>query len=383
MKFYSAIGIDRFVWENFFRGHRQGTFVEVGAADGENFSNTLFFERSMAWTGLRTQAVNLQTRLEQLRLFDIDYCSYAVRSEGLGILSDLDLERFHTKVLSIESSLDDPLIVETMQIKGYQLFAKFERTYIFKRADVKPLPLTSVICAVWHHDPERHARLCGHVENLSRQSVPVAPIYVFDAGDPIPEWLTARAISVNEPLTIYQAWNVALSLVETPLVMNLNLDDRLAPDAVEFLQSRMLREGAIAAGADWKVCFTQEETDAVAPCFPAENLPLAPDWPPKPGTLRRLGNTDLENIHFGPATMWRVDAHARAAPRLPWRLQEGTLLQVCGDLAWWLVLANVPNAKVLRLPVIIGNYYSHPTEQAEFRVADERPLLFSIGISIL
>ena len=383
MKFYSTNGLDRFLWENFFRGHRKGIFVEAGAADGDSFSNTLFFERSMAWTGLRTQPFDLATRLEQLRLFDIDYCSFAARNGGMGILSDLDLERFHVKVFSIESSLDETLIVELMRTKGYQLFAKFERSYIFRRTDIKPLPLTSVICAVWHRDPERHVRLRGHVENLRRQSAPVTPIYVFDAGDPIPEWLTARAISVNEPLTIYQAWNAALSLVETPLVMNLNLDDRLAPDAVEFLQSQMRRGGAIAAGADWKVCFSQEDADAVAPCFPAENLPLAPDWPPKPGMVRRLGNTVLENVHFGPATMWRMDAHARAAPRLPWRLREGTPLKVCGDLAWWIELANVPNANLLRLPVIIGNYYSHPADQAEFRVPDERPLLFNIGASIL
>ena len=101
---------------------------------------------------------------------------------------------------------------------------------------MKPLPRTCVICAVWHGDPERQALLRGHVENLARQTVPVEPIYVFDNGDEPPDWLNARAISVKEPLTIYQAWNVALSLVSTPLAMNLNLDDRLAPDAVEMLE---------------------------------------------------------------------------------------------------------------------------------------------------
>src|SRR6185295_5167662 len=52
VKFYSQVGQDRFLLENFFRGKRRGVFVDVGAYDGEKFSNSLFFERSMGWTGL-------------------------------------------------------------------------------------------------------------------------------------------------------------------------------------------------------------------------------------------------------------------------------------------------------------------------------------------
>jgi hypothetical protein len=39
MQFYSQVGQDRFLFENFFYGHRGGTFVDVGAYDGEKFSN--------------------------------------------------------------------------------------------------------------------------------------------------------------------------------------------------------------------------------------------------------------------------------------------------------------------------------------------------------
>jgi len=65
-------------------------------------------------------------------------------------------------------------------------------------------------------DPNRHELLRGHVENLARQTAPIESIYVFDAGDEPPSWLKARAITAKEPLTIYQAWNVALSLVRRP-----------------------------------------------------------------------------------------------------------------------------------------------------------------------
>jgi hypothetical protein len=52
MQFYSQVGQDRFLFENFFYGHRGGTFVDVGAYDGEKFSNTLFFERHLGWARL-------------------------------------------------------------------------------------------------------------------------------------------------------------------------------------------------------------------------------------------------------------------------------------------------------------------------------------------
>ena len=52
MRFFSQLGQDRYLLENFFRGKRGGVFVDIGAYDGQTFSNTLFFERSMAWTGL-------------------------------------------------------------------------------------------------------------------------------------------------------------------------------------------------------------------------------------------------------------------------------------------------------------------------------------------
>ena len=40
VKFYSQVGQDRFLLENFFRGKRGGVFVDVGAYDGETYSNT-------------------------------------------------------------------------------------------------------------------------------------------------------------------------------------------------------------------------------------------------------------------------------------------------------------------------------------------------------
>jgi FkbM family methyltransferase len=453
VKFYSQCGQDRFLLENFFRGKRGGVFVDVGAYDGERFSNTLFFEQAMGWRGLcieplpsafaklkalraaicenvavsdfegeaefveadagtdeqmwsgltsrfdprhvqrlatwatdqrrlRVPVTKLTGLLAKHGIHRIDYCSMDTEGAELSILAELDTERFPVSVFTVENNYDDDRIPRLMQAKGYDFIFKLEQDYVFKRNDVQRLPRTSVICAVWHGDPDRADLVRGHAENLKRQTVPVEPIYVFDGGDKPPSWLDGHVIAVNRDLTIYQAWNVAISQVGTPLVMNLNLDDRLATDAIEILEIEILRKRAIAAGGDWKVCYSQAETDTVETCYPAARLPYVPEWPPKPGTLTRLGSGTGERGTLGPAAVWRMDAHV-GAPRYPWRFQDGTPIRSAADLAWWEKLKTLPNANVLALPIVIGNYHSHPKGQLEFRVEDERARMQDVGISAL
>jgi hypothetical protein len=333
-------------------------------------------------TSRRVTVTKLATLLARHALSEIDYCSIDTEGAELAILSDFDFERFPIKLLTVENNYNDERLTALMTAKGYDLYAQLEQDYVFKRRDVTPLPRTSVLCAVWHGDPLRFDLLKGHRENLRRQSVPVEPIYVFDGGDSAPGWLDARSVSVKEDLSIYQAWNVALSLVATPLAMNLNLDDRLAPDAVGFLERELLKGRAMAAGGEWRVCYSQAETDAVDACAPAASLPFVADWPPAPGTRTRLGSGTGERGTLGPATIWRMDAHF-AVPRYPWRFRDGSLIRVAADAAWWGVLKSDSNMRVMALPTIIGNYHSHPGDQAEFRVPDERPLFSDPGVSLI
>jgi len=52
MKFYSQYGQDRWLYENFFKDSPSGVFLEIGADDGVDKSNTLFFEESLGWKGI-------------------------------------------------------------------------------------------------------------------------------------------------------------------------------------------------------------------------------------------------------------------------------------------------------------------------------------------
>lgn len=455
MQFYSQVGQDRFLFENFFYGRRGGTFVDIGAYDGEKYSNTLFFERFMDWSGLCvepmpsvftklaasrkaickqvcvgdfeglaefTEAVagvdekmlsgltrnfdprhldrlkaaatesviyevpvrRLSSLLAESALLNVDYCSIDTEGSEINIISDLDFDRFSISLLTIENNYNDDRIPRLMAAKGYDFVVKLEQDYLFKKRNVKRLPRTTVICAVWHGDPRRWDLLRGHLANIERQSAPVDIVYVFDGGDAAPDWLNAKSVCVKEDLTIYQAWNVALSLVRTPFVLNLNLDDRLARNAIELLENALLREGAAAIGGDWKICHSQDETDRTGNCDPVDRLPVAPDWPPKPGSASRLGSGTGHRQTLGPAVMWRMDAHV-GFPRYPWRFHDGTPIRVLADAAWWTILSNHLGKKIARLPMTIGNYHSHPEEQAEFRKLpyDETRLSIDIGIAKL
>lgn len=238
---------------------------------------------------------------------------------------------------------------------------------------------TTAFCAVWNRDPDRWELLRGHQASLEAQTVPVTPLYVFDDGDAPPDWVRGRRVMASEPLSIYQAWNVATQLAESEHVMNLNLDDRLAGNAVQLMEAGMV--DADLVGGDWQICYSQRRTDAVTgtAARPAGRLPFVPSWPPPNGTKTRLGSGTGERGTFGPATMWRRSLH-RHLP-YPWAFGDGEPIKAVGDLAWWTAVERHLRARTRRLPLLIGHYHSHPATQAEFRTADEHAMLSSAGIS--
>ena len=52
----SQSGEDEYAWKNLFYGKTRGTFLEMGALDGELFSNSWAFERALNWTGVLIEA---------------------------------------------------------------------------------------------------------------------------------------------------------------------------------------------------------------------------------------------------------------------------------------------------------------------------------------
>lgn len=64
--FYSQQGEDRFLYERFLN-YRNGTFIELGAMDGVTFSNSLFFENELNWSGILIEPTGLFHRLKENR----------------------------------------------------------------------------------------------------------------------------------------------------------------------------------------------------------------------------------------------------------------------------------------------------------------------------
>jgi len=52
MKFNSQHGQDKYLYENFFINKKNGFFVDIGAHDGVDISNTLFYEKELGWSGI-------------------------------------------------------------------------------------------------------------------------------------------------------------------------------------------------------------------------------------------------------------------------------------------------------------------------------------------
>jgi FkbM family methyltransferase len=52
MTFYSQCGEDKIIYEKYFKDKTGGVFLELGAMDGVQFSNTKFFEDMLGWSGV-------------------------------------------------------------------------------------------------------------------------------------------------------------------------------------------------------------------------------------------------------------------------------------------------------------------------------------------
>lgn len=57
MKYYSQYKQDQFLNENFFKNKKNGIFVDIGAYDGIEGSNSYFFEKHLEWKGLCVEPI--------------------------------------------------------------------------------------------------------------------------------------------------------------------------------------------------------------------------------------------------------------------------------------------------------------------------------------
>jgi len=55
--FYSQDNQDKYLETNIFKGYKNGFYVDVGAHDGIDINNTLYFEKNNNWTGINIEPI--------------------------------------------------------------------------------------------------------------------------------------------------------------------------------------------------------------------------------------------------------------------------------------------------------------------------------------
>lgn len=67
-EFFSQVGQDKYIYENFFKNKENGVFLDIGAHDGIDKSNSYFFEKYLNWSGICVEPIpDVFNRLRQNR----------------------------------------------------------------------------------------------------------------------------------------------------------------------------------------------------------------------------------------------------------------------------------------------------------------------------
>ena len=115
-------------------------------------------------------------------------------------------------------------------------------------------------------------------------------------------------------MAIYEARTAALALIDTPCVMNRNLDNRLAVTAAQLMLGSIMACESAIVGGDWHIRFDRSHLDDK---FLVEDLPLTqflPDWTPNEMSRLRLGVGLGERGSLGPTTLWNKQALGQRYP---------------------------------------------------------------------
>lgn len=115
MKYYSQFEQDKVVYESYFQGKTDGYFVDIGAHDGETFSNSKFFEEQ-GWNGVCVEPnpivfeqllLNRECKCIKKAISDkVGQASFFQITEGADMLSGLVDEFTQKGIKNIYSNLE-------------------------------------------------------------------------------------------------------------------------------------------------------------------------------------------------------------------------------------------------------------------------------------
>ena len=143
MKFYSQYSQDKIIYNKFFKNKKNGVFIEIGADDGIDKSNTLFFEETLNWTGIAIEArKNAYDKLKNNRKCicinavlsdkeeDVEFMSIDGYGKGLSGMVDKYDDK-HVKRISNEIKNEKNKGHEIIKVKTSKLNNILEKHEIF------------------------------------------------------------------------------------------------------------------------------------------------------------------------------------------------------------------------------------------------------------
>jgi hypothetical protein len=233
----------------------------------------------------------------------------------------------------------------------------------------------TVFCAVWSKDPNRWQLLEDHHTNIQSQTLKKKScLYILEAGDNPPPSIEKQInyITTVGTLSIYEAWNIAIQNILTPIAMNLNLDDRLFNNALELIYDYFNTHECDLVGGEWLISKSQELTKSYLrefdPTTKTSSIEIARSWPPITcDALLKLGSGRGDSRStYGPATAFRINGSIN----FPHQFNSGEQITSVGDAIFWQAIAS-RGGILKRLDNFIGIYHTHPNEQAEFRPTND------------
>ena len=109
-QFYGQFKEDESLFKRAGLNYKNGTFIELGALDGRMFSNTLFFEESLGWSGVLIEPSERHFKLLQKHRPNTLAFNYAIdyttgEAEMVGNSANLAIKNINTNHSSVANAV--------------------------------------------------------------------------------------------------------------------------------------------------------------------------------------------------------------------------------------------------------------------------------------
>jgi FkbM family methyltransferase len=104
-QFYSQVGQDKYIYETFFKEKKNGFFLDIGAHDGIDKSNSYFFEKNMDWMGICVEPI--PEVFERLKMNRKCLCVNAGLSDKTGQATFWKIEGYSEMLSGLEENYNE------------------------------------------------------------------------------------------------------------------------------------------------------------------------------------------------------------------------------------------------------------------------------------